>query len=73
MATEQESLTGFAIWNLTNVESIPNLRVTKKKNGLVVLVYGIGVLRQPRSVPEKQKLSCLRVVRGGGGASRAFF
>lgn len=34
MATEQESLTGFAIWNLTNVESIPNLRVTKKKKWL---------------------------------------
>lgn len=59
MATEQESLRGFGIWNLTKVESILNLRLTK--NGFVVLVYGIGALWQLRNVPEKQKLKlCVR-------------
>lgn len=64
MATEQESLRSFGIWNLTNVESILNLRFTK--NGLVVLVYGIGALWKLRNVPEKQKLSCERLEEGEG-------
>lgn len=59
MATEQDSLRGFGIWNLTNVERILNLSLTK--NGLLVLVYGIGALWQLRNVPEKQKLKlCVR-------------
>lgn len=55
----------FGVWNLTKVESILNLIVTN--NGLVVLVYGTGELW---NVPEKQKLRCVREVRGGGGAVR---